>query len=61
MLRAGPESAVASTKAYTAQIAFELFLAVALGRHTAIKADQDFDVNHELALVATVMETLLSE
>ncbi|USG08281.1 glutamine--fructose-6-phosphate aminotransferase [Latilactobacillus sakei] len=61
LLHAGPEIAVASTKAYTAQIAVELFLAVALGRHTAIKAAQDFDVNHELALVATGMETLLSE
>lgn len=61
LLHAGPEIAVASTKAYTAQIAVELFLAVALGRKNGNQAAQAFDVTHELALVATGMETVLSE
>ncbi|KRL60877.1 glutamine--fructose-6-phosphate transaminase (isomerizing) [Latilactobacillus fuchuensis] len=61
LLHAGPEIAVASTKAYTAQIAVELFLAVALGRHQEQAVALEFDVNHELALVATGMEAVLSD
>ncbi|KRM21153.1 glutamine--fructose-6-phosphate transaminase (isomerizing) [Latilactobacillus graminis] len=61
LLHAGPEIAVASTKAYTAQIAVELFLAVALGRHNQLVLAEQFDVHHELGLVATGMEALLSE
>lgn len=61
LLHAGPEIAVASTKAYTAQIAVELFLAVALGRHNQLVLAEQFDVHHELGLIATGMETLLSE
>ncbi|SPC39057.1 glutamine--fructose-6-phosphate transaminase (isomerizing) [Latilactobacillus fuchuensis] len=61
LLHAGPEIAVASTKAYTAQIAVELFLAVALGRHQEQAVALEFDVNHELTLVATGMEAVLSD
>ncbi|MDR1606556.1 MAG: glutamine--fructose-6-phosphate transaminase (isomerizing) [Streptococcaceae bacterium] len=61
LLHAGPEIAVASTKAYTAQIATLAFLAKAVG--TAIQNDkaQAFDIVHELSIVAQTIETTLSE
>ncbi|OQP04046.1 glutamine--fructose-6-phosphate transaminase (isomerizing) [Geobacillus sp. 46C-IIa] len=56
LLHAGPEIAVASTKAYTAQIAVLAILAA-----TAAKAkglELNFDLMKELAIVANVMEML---
>ena len=61
LLYAGPEIAVASTKAYTAQIGVMAILATALGRQKGISAASDFDVFYELGLVATGMESLISE
>ncbi|MGH0005162.1 glutamine--fructose-6-phosphate transaminase (isomerizing) [Enterococcus gallinarum] len=61
LLHAGPEIAVASTKAYTAQIAVLTLLAKAIGDAKGIAAAQDFDVFHELSIVASAMETLVDE
>ncbi len=59
LLHAGPEIAVASTKAYTAQLAvlsiYASLVAEAMGKPAA------FDIEHELAIVATVMETLCND
>lgn len=56
---AGPEIAVASTKAYTAQMAVLTILAVdtakAMGLHV------EFDPIHELSIVATAMEALCDQ
>ncbi|MCD5003216.1 glutamine--fructose-6-phosphate transaminase (isomerizing) [Enterococcus saccharolyticus] len=61
LLHAGPEIAVASTKAYTAQIAVMAILAQGVGNYLAIEAAQEMDIFHELSLVATAMETMISE
>ncbi|MCO5476493.1 glutamine-fructose-6-phosphate transaminase (isomerizing) [Enterococcus sp. AZ091] len=61
LLHAGPEIAVASTKAYTAQIAVLTLLAKAIGDAKGIAAARDFDVFHELSIVASAMETLVDE
>ncbi|QDI92279.1 glutamine--fructose-6-phosphate transaminase (isomerizing) [Salicibibacter halophilus] len=53
---AGPEIAVASTKAYTAQMAVLAILAMD-GAHAA-GSDTDFDALHELSIAANAMETL---
>lgn len=59
LLHAGPEIAVASTKAYTAQIAALAILAQAMGQY--VGQDKPFDVLHELSLIATIMESILSD
>ena len=61
LLHAGPEIAVASTKAYTAQIATLAFLAKAVGDANASEKAADFDLVHELSLVAQSIESTLSE
>ncbi len=61
LLHAGPEIAVASTKAYTGQIAVMTLLAKGLGVYKQVEAAADFDVFHELSLAATGMETMISE
>ena len=61
LLYAGPEIAVASTKAYTGQIAVMTLLAKAVGEYKQVALAQAFDVFHELALVASAMETMISE
>lgn len=61
LLHAGPEIAVASTKAYTAQIALLAVLAKAVGESKNIKKAQLFDVAHELSLVASNIETMINE
>ncbi len=58
LLYAGPEIAVASTKAYTAQIAVEAILAQALGVYLDKQAAKDFDVKHQLGLVANGMQSI---
>jgi len=55
-LHAGPEIAVASTKAYTAQIAVLAILAAAAAKAKGLELD--FDLTKELAIVANVMEML---
>ncbi|MFC2947428.1 glutamine--fructose-6-phosphate transaminase (isomerizing) [Virgibacillus sediminis] len=58
-LHAGPEIAVASTKAYTAQIAVLAILAVDTAQ--AKDLTLDFDPLQELALVANAMEVLTDQ
>lgn len=58
LLYAGPEIAVASTKAYTAQIAVEAILAKALGEYLGKDAAKQFDVKHQLGLVANGMQSI---
>lgn len=58
LLYAGPEIAVASTKAYTAQIAVEAILAKALGEYLGKDAAKEFDVKHQLGLVAVGMQSI---
>ena len=61
LLHAGPEIAVASTKAYTAQIAALAFLAKAVGEANGKKEALEFDLVHELSSVAQSIEATLSE
>ena len=61
LLHAGPEIAVASTKAYTAQVAALAFLAKAVGEANGKKEALDFDLVHELSIVAQSIEATLSE
>ena len=61
LLHAGPEIAVASTKAYTAQIAALAFLAKAVGEANGNEKAKDFDLVHELSIVAQSIESTLSE
>ncbi|GLI84123.1 glutamine--fructose-6-phosphate transaminase (isomerizing) [Rossellomorea marisflavi] len=56
LLHAGPEIAVASTKAYTAQLAVLAILGHTAGK--AIGVQQGFDLVHDLGIVATAMEAL---
>ncbi|WP_100400647.1 glutamine--fructose-6-phosphate transaminase (isomerizing) [Bacillus sp. FJAT-44742] len=56
---AGPEIAVASTKAYTAQMAVFSILAMDAARAQGI--DTDFDAIYELGIVANAMETLCDQ
>ncbi|WP_332699059.1 glutamine--fructose-6-phosphate transaminase (isomerizing) [Halalkalibacter lacteus] len=56
---AGPEIAVASTKAYTAQMAVLTLLAVDTANAKGIKLD--FDPIQELGIVASAMETLCDQ
>ncbi|MEW9677908.1 glutamine--fructose-6-phosphate transaminase (isomerizing) [Lentibacillus sp. L22] len=58
-LYAGPEIAVASTKAYTAQIAVFAILAVDTAKVKGIQLD--FDPIQELAIVANAMEVLTDQ
>ena len=61
LLHAGPEIAVASTKAYTAQIAALSFLAKAVGEANGNEKAKAFDLVHELSIVAQSIESTLSE
>ncbi|MGT2831985.1 glutamine--fructose-6-phosphate transaminase (isomerizing) [Streptococcus halotolerans] len=61
LLHAGPEIAVASTKAYTAQVAALAFLAKAVGEANGKTEALEFDLVHELSLVAQSIEATLSE
>ncbi|MDY0407126.1 glutamine--fructose-6-phosphate transaminase (isomerizing) [Virgibacillus sp. 179-BFC.A HS] len=58
-LHAGPEIAVASTKAYTAQIAVLAILAATTAKAKGIQTD--FDLVQELAIVANAMEVLTQQ
>ena len=61
LLHAGPDIAVASTTAYTAQIAALAFLAKAVGEADGKKEALEFDLVHELSIVAQSIEATLSE
>jgi len=54
LLHAGPEIAVASTKAYTAQVAVQALLAAKVSKNTEV------DLAHELAIAANAIEILTS-
>ncbi|MGL0748907.1 glutamine--fructose-6-phosphate transaminase (isomerizing) [Secundilactobacillus paracollinoides] len=59
LLHAGPEIAVASTKAYTAQIAVEAILAKALGESDNQIVAQRFNIRQQLGLVATGIQAIV--
>ena len=59
LLHAGPEIAVASTKAYTAQIAVLAILAELAGRKKGLELD--VDIAHELGIAATAIESTIDE
>lgn len=61
LLHAGPEIAVASTKAYTAQIAVLAILAKQVGENRGIPSASVIDIFHELGLVAAAMESVIAE
>ena len=61
LLHAGPEIAVASTKAYTGQVATLAFLAKAVGEANGNEKAKNFDLVHELSIVAQAIESTLSE
>lgn len=61
LIGAGPEIAVASTKAYTGQIATLAFLAQAVGQADHNPLSEAFDLVKELSLVAQSIEASLSE
>ena len=57
LLHAGPEIAVASTKAYVAQIAVLAVAAYAVAKETGVALD--FDLKQELAIVANGIQTII--
>jgi glutamine---fructose-6-phosphate transaminase (isomerizing) len=59
LLHAGPEIAVASTKAYTAQLAVLSILAEVTAR--GLGHEVDFDLVQELGIIATAMEALCDD
>lgn len=59
LLHAGPEISVASTKAYTGQIAVVAVLADALRR--ALGKEAPFDMIHELSVIANAMEAVVDD
>ena len=61
LLEAGPEIAVASTKAYTAQVAVLSILAQQLGAFCHEEEAKKVDIYQELAIVANNMESVLDE
>ncbi|MGX6969402.1 glutamine--fructose-6-phosphate transaminase (isomerizing) [Vagococcus bubulae] len=61
LLHAGPEIAVASTKAYTSQIAVMTYLAQAIGLEKGIELAKSIDLAHEMAIIASVMDSMISE
>ena len=61
LLYAGPEIAVASTKAYTAQIAVEAILTKALAEYQELETATSFDVKSELTRVANAMQTAVDQ
>lgn len=61
LLHAGPEIAVASTKAYTGQVATLAFLAKAVGEANGNEKAKKIDLVRELSIVAQSIESTLSE
>lgn len=61
LLHAGPEISVASTKAYTAQLALLTLVAYQLGQYFNNEALKSVDIIHELNQVADGMEHLIEQ
>lgn len=61
LLHAGPEIAVASTKAYTAQITAEAILAKAVGMIKGTETAVNFDIGFELTKVANGIQSLVDQ
>ena len=59
LLGAGPEIAVASTKAYTAQVALQAVLAKALGEKLGVKEAKDWNLQHDLAIAAEGIQQIV--
>ena len=59
LLHAGPEIAVASTKAYTGQIAVMAVLAEALRRDLGFEAQ--FDMEYELSIIANAIQVIIDD
>lgn len=59
LLGAGPEIAVASTKAYTAQVALQAVLAKALGEKLGVKEAKDWNLKHDLAIAAEGIQQIV--
>ncbi|RKQ13994.1 glutamine--fructose-6-phosphate transaminase (isomerizing) [Ureibacillus endophyticus] len=57
LLHAGPEIAVASTKAYVAQVAVLAIAAYVTGK--SLGKGEDFDLKHELGIVANGIQTIV--
>ena len=56
---AGPEIAVASTKAYTAQVALQAVLAKALGEKLGVQEAKDWNLKHDLAIAAEGIQQIV--
>ncbi|HIZ95151.1 MAG TPA: glutamine--fructose-6-phosphate transaminase (isomerizing) [Candidatus Ligilactobacillus excrementavium] len=61
LLHAGPEIAVASTKAYTAQMTAEAILAKSLGMRKKTQAAAEFELGSELTKVANAIQSLVDQ
>lgn len=61
LLHAGPEIAVASTKAYVAQVAVLAIAAYVEGQEKGIDFDFDFDLKAELGVVANAIQTIIDK
>jgi glucosamine--fructose-6-phosphate aminotransferase (isomerizing) len=59
LLGAGPEIAVASTKAYTAQVALQAVLAKALGEKLGVEEAKDWNLQHDLAIAAEGIQQIV--
>ena len=59
LLGAGPEIAVASTKAYTAQVALQAIVAKALGEKLGNQDAKDWDLQHDLAIAAEGIQQIV--
>ena len=59
LLHAGPEIAVASTKAYTGQIAVQAMLCEILAKTKGLQTD--IDMAHELSIVANAMDVIIND
>jgi glutamine---fructose-6-phosphate transaminase (isomerizing) len=59
MTRAGPEIGVASTKAFTTQLAALSLLGVALARRHGLAADEEGDLVRQLAAIPALLEKVL--
>nr|HRM19767.1 glutamine--fructose-6-phosphate transaminase (isomerizing) [Trichococcus flocculiformis] len=59
LLHAGPEIAVASTKAYTGQIAVQAMLCEILAKTKGVQTD--IDMAHELSIVANAMDVIIND
>ncbi|WEV51809.1 glutamine--fructose-6-phosphate transaminase (isomerizing) [Lactobacillus sp. ESL0731] len=60
-LEAGPEIAVASTKAYIAQVATQAILAKAIGEKRQLSAARNLNLTHDLGLAAEGIEQVLTD